>query len=324
MQAGTRTKGRLGLITGAAAVIAVLAVLLLGGLSVPSVSPSSAGPAASSHARPFVIPATTIFVNRSQTGGTYIYEAITVNNSSSLVQLPHSFTGVNGCRWISVVNLTTNLDALDAVSYVNVTGANNSGTALAKNALTTGFDICGGHQAWVNYQKFSFDIYTFSFATLGANANLTFVNYSSGGAVITVNKNFTILAGGSVALKVWTNETFTVRYPASATGTLSCSVFGVCTTPSWAFTSASTALPIANTTTKTTAKFLSIGSTGYRNWTVYYTESNATSTTGGGAFVVAVGGFWTTWIVPFWWAWTLLIIAIVVVAAASASRHRAR
>ncbi|MCI4324867.1 MAG: hypothetical protein L3K00_03145 [Thermoplasmata archaeon] len=327
MQRGAETKGRARVwtITAAATVIAVLALLVLSGI--PGAVPAAAtrGGAPNAHLTPSTIATTAIYLNRSQSAGTYVGEYVAFNNTTTLHALPYVATVVaSSCRWVSVINLTTTVTApFQYVQFVNVTATLN-GTASGATADAVkgagalhSFEACGGHAYWTNFVLFSYAQYTFSFPTLGAASHATFVNYSTpGNAVVVVNSSLTLPAGGALTFKVWTNESFWLVFPKNVTGAQSCTGASgdqTCATPNWEFTSASTALPIANTSTYTKFHLYATLATGYRNWTVVYTETNATTTSGLAAFVNGLGPDWTWLVDNAWWILSLVVVLVVVV-----------
>jgi len=149
-----RTRARHGSITGAAAVIAVLLVvvssLLIGA------SGAMRGSTPPTGLEPAVIPAaladTAIDLNRSQSSGTYVAEYVVLNNSTTLTALPAALTvTASTCKWVTVENLTEAAkpsSSFHNVEYANVTAANGTGTVVTHS---DSFKVCGGSGMWINF-----------------------------------------------------------------------------------------------------------------------------------------------------------------------------
>jgi hypothetical protein len=311
-------------ITAVATVIAALALLVLSGI--PGALPTSArGDSPSAHLTSSTIATTAIYLNRSQSAGTYVAEYVAFNNTTTLHALPYVATvAASSCRWVSIINLTTTVSApfqyvqfVNATTTLNGTASGATADAIKGAGSLHAFEACGGHTYWSNYVLFSYAEYTFAFPTLGAAAKATFENYSTpGNAAVTVNASLTMPAAGALTFKVWTNESFWIVLPKNVTGAQSCTGASgdqTCTTPSWAFSAAATSLPIANSSTSVRFHFYATLATGYRNWTVTYTETNASTFSGAAAFVNSLGPDWTWLVDNAWWILTLIVVAVVVV-----------
>ncbi|MFI5417810.1 MAG: hypothetical protein ACHQ2Y_02780 [Candidatus Lutacidiplasmatales archaeon] len=314
-------------ITGVATVIAAIALLILSGV-VGSVPPSETHGERRSSAlfTPFAIPSTTIFLNRSQSSGTYVGEFVSLNNSSTPTRLPVSITVVaSSCRWVSVLNTTTRVDSFHSVLYAEVTVGNNSGTVLAGIA-TTSLKVCGGQAAFVDFTYWTFADYAFFAPSLALKSNLTLVWFQfAAHAKAFVNRTFPIGGGFAASLQMGTNESFEVDFPKTVSGAASCNSIGACVTPSWTFSTAAIGNPATNSSLVPQLTFYQPTSASFQNWTAVYAETNASSTTPSGFFFVPTVNFLTLVFVGFWWAWILLVLVLVVIAAAwSGARRRRR
>jgi hypothetical protein len=326
MNTRSRTAGRKRSITGVATVIAAIALLALpGALGDLPLSQPHADAQSSALFSPFSIPSTTIFLNRSQSSGTYVGEFVSLNNSSSPTRLPVALTVVaSSCRWVSVLNTTTRIDSFHSVLYSQVTVGNNSGTVLAGIAAIS-FKVCGGQAAFVDFTFWTFTDYSFAASTLALKANLTLVWFQfAGHSKAFVNRTFPIGGGFEVSLQMGTNESFEVDLPKLVGGAASCNSIGACTTPSWAFSTAATGNPATNSSLIPQLTFYQPTSASFQNWTALYSETNTSSTTPSGFFFVPTVNFLTLVFVGFWWAWVLLVLVLVVVAAAWGGARRRR
>lgn len=313
-------------ITGVATVIAATALLVLSGFPGSLGTPGPHGGSRTSFQfAPFVVPSTTIFLNRSQSSGTYVGEFVSLNNSSTPTRLPVVLTvAASSCRWVSVLNTTTRVDSLHSVLYAQVTVGNNTGTVLAGIA-TTSFKVCGGQAAFVDFTFWTFTDYAFAAPSLALKSNLTLVWFQfAAHTKAFVNRTFPIGGGFAVALQMGTNESFEVDLPKAVTGAASCNSIGACTTPSWTFSAAATGNPATNSSLVPQLTFYQPTSASFQNWTAVYTETNASSTTSSGFFFVPTVNFLTLVFVDFWWAWVLLVLVLIVVAAVWRGGRRGR
>jgi hypothetical protein len=317
-------RARLWTITGAATVFAVLFLLLLTaapptatGLPHGEVPGASASAVRTALAVPDATPATQIYINRSQTSGSYVAEYIQLNNSSTLHAIPYSLTSIDGCRWVQVVNESTAVGTFHAVVYNNVTKSNGTSMIVAQN-WQSAFDVCAGAAVWVNYDYWTYGIYDFSTATLGASGKITVTFGKYPGSTAIPNP---IVVGfdndESLALKVSSNLTFTVAFPLFANSTnVSTSTGG--SHFEYEFVSATY---VEGTTVNKTGTvvfgkgYASLASATWSNWSIAYTNTTVTFTTPTGAFILEFDNFWQTWIVDYAVYWIFgIIIAVVLLA----------
>ncbi len=329
-----RTEGksaRLGLITAAAAVIAVLALLLSGLGALPGGAPAGGGAAragAQVAVHPAATPATQLYINRSQSSGTYVPEYVTFNNTTTLNRLPYSATTGNGCRWVTIGNLSTTLGtpAYHEVDYRNVTTANASGTIKA-HQYTPSFDACYGNAYWVNYVYFTLSYYQFRDQGLPAGVNTTLtVTFGKwpGASAAPASVTYSISKNGVAVLRVASNLTFNVTATKTFAGATSCVDGGqVCSYSQYTF---STWANSSTTNSSDPLKFgtdgLALISAGTVFWNVSYANSSVSANTQIGGFLVTTGGLLETAIFGFWWAIVLVLIVIVGVAWATSGRRR--
>jgi hypothetical protein len=327
-------------LAAATAVLAV-ALLCLTGLA----SPSAAGPTTAFHSagpvtdgahglasvRPSGLATTVIDLNRSQSGGTYVAEYVTVNNGTTLHILPASLTVTAGaCDWITIQNLTvaaTPASSFHNVQYRNVTIANASSTVKATMG-THSFDICGGSGWWINFVYWSFSIYDFTSTTLPVNGSIGFSAFSDWPGTSTAPPAFTANFGTSsaVSARIASNlTTFTVTLPTLVNGSTTCTDLSqVCSFEQYSFVSAT---DTANLSTSrvivfSTASGLRVSGT-WENWTVGYSAASISANTGTGAFFADTSTFVTEVFVQYYYLWILAVIVLIIVGvAASGSRRR--
>ena len=324
--AATRVN-RVGLITIVAVVIAI-ATLLLTAVSPVSAMPSAESGVRATAVRTAAIPATTLYVNRTQSGGTYVHEYVTLNNSSSLTPLPYALTAANGCRWVTVLNLTEAANpasVFHVVTYDNVTTANASGTVIT-NAAHDSFRACTGSAYWVNYIYWSYSIYRFSAPTLNVSSEMTLGGFSDWTGRTSGPSNVSApIGGGNVAqFLVSTNLTFTAVLPTSADGPQTCSFDGqTCTHTQFSFSSASYSTNVTQSSVihfTSSSRLLVVDS--YANWTVGYSVASVTTATEIGGFFSATSSVIQQVFVNFWYAWVLVLLVLIVLALADRGRRR--
>lgn len=314
----------------AGAILAVFLVLVTGAFVGGAGQLRGATPdQGNAHLSPFVIPNTVIYLNRSQSAGTYISEYVSLNNSTTLTKLPATLTVVAAtCRWVTVMNTTASANPntiFHNVQYRNVTATNATGTVLA-HGTTTSFKICGAAQAWVNYIYWSYSVYRFSAPTLGQNATMTVGAFASWPGTSTGPANVTATIGPKTTAQflISTNlTTFTAVLPKSATGATTCDVTGqICSYPTWSFVSAA---DLANTSTSNTIVFSTASglrvSAAYENWTVGYKETNVSANTQLGGFFASTGADFQSVIVTWWWAILFVLLILIIVAYAMKDRR---
>ena len=317
----------------AGTILAVLMVLLTGAFVGGAGQLRGATPdQGNAHLSPFVIPNTVIYLNRSQSAGTYISEYVSLNNSTTLTKLPTTLTVVAAtCKWVTVLNTTAAASPASIfhnVQYRNVTATNATGTVLA-HGTTTSFKICGAAQAWVNYIYWSYSVYRFSAPTLGQNATMTVGGFSSWPGTSTGPANVSATIGPKTTAQfiIASNLTaFTVVFPKSATGATTCDVTGqICSYPTWSFVSAA---DLANTSASNSILFNAASGlrvTGaYENWTVGYHETNVSANTQLGGFFAQSGADFQSFIVTWWWAIVFLLLVIAPFAMIASQRRRRR
>ncbi len=328
-----RKRARLGLISAAAAVFAVLVLVVVSMAFAPVAgagAPRSNTPAqlAPSVALPAALANTAIDLNRSQSAGTYVPEYVTLNNSTTLTLLPAALTVVaSTCRWVTVANLTA--PAIPAsvfhnVEYRNATKANASGTVLA-NGAGISFKACGGNGYWVNYVYWTFSIYQFSTTSLATNGTVK-VTFGDWPGTTTGAAPVSAPFGTSYAFKVTvsSNLTFTVALPQQTNSSTTCDVTGqVCSFTRYTFSAAADS---ANTTSSATIAF-SVASglrvtAAYENWSVSYTSAAISANTGIGGFFFVSDSFFQEVFVQFWYLWILFLLIVITVAAVASSKRR--
>src|SRR5579863_10432878 len=175
---------------------------------------------------PAAIAAATVFVNRSQTAGTYQKEYVVLNNSTTLTALPYTSTSFHGCTWFTVVNTTQAPAALQpfhAVRYASVTTANASGTVLKGQKLTS-FDVCAGNAYWVNYVYWTYSIYDFTAAVLGVNSTLAVTVGKYPGTPAAYPGNFSVKIGPKTVgvITIASNLSFNVTVTTPVNGSTTC------------------------------------------------------------------------------------------------------
>lgn len=325
--------------------VAVLAIglLLLTGLPIGGSGATRGAAPGSTHAAvvmPASTPVTQIYVNRSQTSGTYVNEYVTLNNSSTLTKIPSGVITVKSatdCRWVTVQNLTTNaipVSVFHNVQYRNVTSANASGTLTAGTSVTS-FKICGGTANWVNFVYWTFGVYNFVTSTLPVNgtAKVAFGAYP-GTTATPASLSLAFGTKGAISLKVASNLSFQIVFPTSVNGATTCDFTQqVCSFPQYTFASGSGVVgtsTFANTTG--TITYGTVGSSlgfakvsaQYANWTLGYSTTNISANTAVGGFFAATQGFFQTWFVNFVWVWVILLLLVIAIAAILMSRRRRR
>jgi hypothetical protein len=325
------------------AAIAALIMVFLGGLagviapeahpSLSSVSTSDSGSDfhALSQIHPAAIATTTIYLNRSQSSGTYVHEYVNLNNSTTLTAIPATLTvAASSCKWVTVDNLTLAANPASVfhnVQYNNVTAANASGTVKAGTA-TTSFKACGGSAYWVNYVYWTYSIYQFSTTTLLVNGTLTVGTFSdfpgTSAAPKAITANFS--KNSEVSVKIPSNLTsFTVTFPSPVNGSSTCTYYGSCTYPQYTYASAADGL---NTSTSRSIVFSTASglrvTAAYENWTVGYTVATLSSYSGAGLFFSQTGNFFEEWFVGVWYVWILVLLIVIAIAAVVSGGKRRR
>ncbi|HZY70859.1 MAG TPA: hypothetical protein VFF67_07795 [Thermoplasmata archaeon] len=338
MKAPSGKKGWTASITGVAAVIATLALLLDTAIPIGDASPHG-GSHAVDHAvgsggiLPAAIGAAQLYVNRSQSSGTYVKEFVSLNNSSTLTPLPlngGSPTTFHGCEWVTVVNATVTVDTFHVVRYAKVTTGNGTGTVVVGLAKTS-FDACAGSAYFVDYTMWTYSIYDFTAKVLGINSTLdvAFDRYP-GSLGYPTNVSLVIGPKTVAQLKAPTNISFNVTAnPVNGTTTCTASSLSqVCSYPRWTLSEWTQA---ASGTAVTGNPFEVGGTTGltpvgatYSNWSVIYTETNVSANTATGIFFLEAGSWLNTIFVQFWYLWVLLVVGIVVYALARGGRRGRR
>jgi hypothetical protein len=334
MKTGYGAKGWTTSITGAAAVTAAITLLFLSGVPLAG----AGAPASDEHHQlssagvsPSAIGVSQLYVNRSQSSGTYVKEFVTLNNSSTLTTLPlnaGAATTFHGCEWVTVVNATTTVDTFHVVRYAKVSTANGSGTTIAGLSKLS-FDACAGSAYWVDFTMWTYSVYDFTSKVLGINSTLS-VYFGRYTGSLGYPTNLSLVIGPKVVaqLKAPTNVSFNVTANAvNGNATCTASSFSqVCSYSRWTLSLWSQA---SSGTSVTTNPFEVGGATGltpvgatYSNWSVVYSESNVSANTPTGAFFVSAGGWLNTIFVQFWYLWVLLVVGIVVYVAARSGRRR--
>lgn len=321
-------------------ILAVLGVLLLGGLASVGPRPSAGSHGAASgipgNARlsPSVILNTQIYLNRSQTSGTYVGEFVALNNSSTLTRIPVLLTvAASTCKWVTVENVTAPaapVSIFHNVQYRNVTSANKSGTVISGIA-TTSFKACGATAYWINYVYWTYSVYQFTSIGLGANTTIVAGGFSAYPGTISVPANVSAKIGPKAVAQfiVPSNlSKFTVVITTPVSGGTTCDITGqICSYTLWSFGSM-TDLSNTSTTAKTvfnSTNRLLTQSAVYENWTVSFSNSSVAVNTATGAFFVSTGAFVQTWFVNLaaWWIAIIIIVIIVgFVWSRSGRRHR--
>jgi hypothetical protein len=334
MKIGHGAKGWTTSITGFAAVTAAITLLFLSGIPLVGAAPPASGDGhqlSATGVSPSVIGASQLYVNRSQSSGTYVKEFVTLNNSSTLTVLPlnaGSATTFHGCEWVTVVNATTTVDTFHVVRYAKVSTANGSGTTVAGLSKLS-FDACAGSAYWVDFTMWTYSVYDFTSKVLGINSTLS-VYFGRYAGSLGYPTNLSLVIGSKVVaqLKAPTNVSFNVTANAvNGNATCTASSFSqVCSYSRWTLSLWSQA---SSGTSVTTNPFEVGGATGltpvgatYSNWSVIYTESNVSANTPTGAFFVSAGGWLNTIFVQFWYLWVLLVVGVVVYVAARSGRRR--
>lgn len=336
----TDPEGRRRRTTGAAvtAILALFGVALFLGVGFAQVGVAP-GPTTGGAAPVHVLatPATQIYINRSQSAGTYVKEFVSLNNSSTLTQLPYANTAIksaNDCRWATVLNMTTKVDAFHSIIYQELTSANGSGLVASSYRTPAGgygsgvfaasfsFKICGGTAEWVAYQQWTFTVYGFFAPRLTNQTTMKIVYLTPNGGTRTYyNTTFPFGANFAVSRQVPTNYSTQFALPTSVTGPVSTDFAGVTTTPSWAFQSASLGSPATNTSTSAVLTFAAQGAL-YANWTAAYQQSNATGGNVVSAFFETSDAFIVAQATTIIILVALLVIVVAAVAVARRSRHR--
>lgn len=315
----------------ATAILAALMFVLLAFLGAPTPSTAPAQHATSGArlaiVQPFVTPVTQEYVNRSQSGGTYINEYVTLNNSSTLTKIPSGVITVKSatdCRWITVLNLTSASSPKSVfhnVQYRNVTAANASGT-LTIGTSAVSFKLCGGAAAWVNYIYWTYGVYDFIAPTLGVNATLT-ATFGAYPGTTSIPPTLTpnLGAKAAVALIVSSNLSFTVKLPLSINAPTTCDLTQqVCSYTQYTFVSATLFGTSNVNTTGSIIYGLISGVTGYakasatyQNWTVGYSNASVAANTALGGFFAASQSFLVVVFVNNWLLWVILVVVIAVI-----------
>ncbi|MCI4336981.1 MAG: hypothetical protein L3K17_07310 [Thermoplasmata archaeon] len=334
MKIGCRAKGWTTSITGVAGVIAAITLLFLSGIPLDGAAASASRDGHQLTAggiTPSAIGASQLYVNRSQSSGTYVKEFVTLNNSSTLTVLPLNggvATTFHGCEWVTVVNATTTVDTFHVVRYAKVSTANATGTTVAGLSKLS-FDACAGSAYWVDFTMWTYSVYDFTSKVLGINSSLS-VYFGRYTGSLGYPTNLSIVIGPKVVaqLKAPTNVSFNVTANAvNGNATCTASSFSqVCSYSRWTLSLWSQA---SSGTSVTTNPFEVGGATGltpvgatFSNWSVVYSESNVSANTPTGAFFVSAGGWLNTIFVQFWYLWVLLVVGIVVYVAARSGRRR--
>ncbi len=318
MRESSGKKGRLATITAAATVFAALALLLLTGAPLGS-------PLASQHEQAqgqfstFAIATTTIYLNRSQSSGTYVSEWVTLNNSTTLTKLPATLTVVaSTCRWVTPENLTqaaSPASIFHNVQLHNVTSANDTGNLAAK---ISGFDVCGGHQYWLNYVYWTYSVYRFAQTGLGVNATMHLGAFSDWPGTTTAPANVSATIGPNAVAQfiVATNLTFTAVLPTPVNGPTTCDATGqICSYEQYTY---STASDTTNVTTSASIVFSAASglrvTAAYENWTVGYKSASVSANTQIGGFFSATNSAFQGIVVQFWYLWILVALVVIVIA----------
>ncbi|MHB8351131.1 MAG: hypothetical protein ACYDFT_00305 [Thermoplasmata archaeon] len=282
---------------------------------------------------PFTELATELNISRSQSGaGTYVPEYVAFNNSSTLNKLPFFGTAINGCRWVTIENLTAPSapkSPFHNVQYVNVTAANASG-AIDAHQWQTSFRLCAGSAAWINYAYWTYGVYDFTTTGLvpSATATVTFGAYPGTTAVpSTLTPSLS-----TVSLTIASNLSFSISFPSPVNSATTCDATGqICHYQAYSFVSASlTGTSTVNTTGTITYGKLgtvtgyALVSAAYANWTAGYTNATVQANTAIGGFFSAGGSFFNQWIMQFWYLWFLVILVLVIVALAARGGRRGR
>jgi len=323
---GTR-KSRAFVVTAAAAVIAVFALVLTGGLSALDAHGPTGTASHQSGLRVDTIGATDLYLNRSQgtapysTTESYVGEFVSLNNSSTLTRIPTLVTvkSATDCRWVTVLNLSTKIDTFDSVVYLNVTGANATGAGIIAGSFSSpatkvSFNACGGSAYYVNFGAQAYHIYNFAATTLGLAANVTQTKTTySGATVSTASIVYSLAAKGTLTLKIPAHEAFDLTFPAYVNGSTTCDVTEqICSYPSDSFVSATNG---ANVTKTGALTFFASNSTAsaYSNWTIDYKSGTASADTIVGGFFGDVSSGFTSYFVDLWYVWVVALLGVAVV-----------
>lgn len=271
---------------------------------------------------PAAIATTTIYVNRSQSAGTYVNEYVSLNNSSTLTKIPATLTVVaSSCRWVTILNATVKVDSFHSILYGSVSVGNATGTLYA-GAGKSSYKICGGSASFVNYVLWTYSIYTFTAPTLGNTVtsgagtvglgNLTLVYETptgyAGAAQVWLNKSYAFDVNHAVQIKIPINVSFQVSVPTTINQATTCDVTGqICNYQSWGLVS-STQAGTTNTTTKGALTFAQPLSAAYVNWSSSYKSTNVSSNS-------AIGGAWVAfanWVFAWWLALLILFVLVII------------
>ncbi|HEV2520729.1 MAG TPA: hypothetical protein VGX00_09000 [Thermoplasmata archaeon] len=304
------------------AIFAVLVVVLTGMLTGGGLSPTAqSGRGSNAHLSPFATPVTSIYVNRSQSSGTYVGEFVTLNNSSTLTRIPSGLITVKSatdCRWVTVVNVTSSsvpVSIFHNVKYTNVTAANASGTKVA-GLNTVSFKACGGNAYWVNFVYWTYSVYNFASTGLGVNVTITAQNFSAWPGTTTVPGAVSAKVGPKAVAQfiIATNlTTFSIVFPSTANGSTSCDATGqICSYTQWKFVTAS------DTTNSTKADPIVFSAASqfrvtaaYENWTLSFSNGSVSVNTAIGGFFSMTGTAFQQFVVNFWFVWIVVLLGVV-------------
>jgi hypothetical protein len=327
-----RRVSRAFVVTAAAAVIAVFALLLTVALA-----PIGAPASSQSGARVAVVGDTTIYLNRSQgtapysTTENYVGEFVSLNNSSTLTRIPTTLTvAASSCKWVAVENLSTTVDTFDSVLYVNVTSGNATGTSVvagtfAAPATLSAFKACGGSAYYVNYAAQAYHVYNFAAPTLTIRTNATLSKATYPGATTSTKATeYAIAAKGTLSLKIPAHESFDLSFLAVVDGPTSCDVTGqICSYPTATFVSATNG---ANVTASPDLTFFAANSTAsaYSNWTLEYKSGTASANTPIGGFFADSRSAFVSYVVDLWYVWIVALLVVAVILLARDDRPRRR
>jgi hypothetical protein len=317
--------------TALAVLIVVVSSLLLGGSGATrATAPASDSP----NFEPFVLPTTTIDLNRSQSAGIYVPEYVALNNSTTLTKLPAALTVTAGtCKWVTVQNLTSAASPATVfhnVEYANETAANESGTLLSHSSS---FKVCGGAGVWINFVYWTFGVYVFDGTGLAVTPapKVVYVTYGDwpGVSAGPAPAMYPFSSTSDLSLTVASNLSFEVTFSRYNTST-SCDVTGqVCAYTTYTFVSASSGASVNTTATLIFGTIAGVtgyakANSAYSNWTIGYTSATVNANTGLGGFFEDTSSFFSEVFVQFWYLWILVLLVVIVIALMGRDRRGRR
>jgi hypothetical protein len=329
-----RKRARLGLITGAAAVIAVFFVALsavaLGAAG--SAQGTGAAAAPTSGLVPEVTPNTQVYLNQSELSHSlgqlspYVALYVTFNNST-VHKLPYANTAVATTffTWVTVnASYEIAKNPRDLLLYQNATTANGTGL----HTWSASFVLKAGSAYWLSYVEYQYTDFSFTisapqFEHVSSGPTATLVNESKPSHSVTWLNTTETFTDGVLALAEPDNWSFYLALPATFTNSTNSPQYGETVTPTYTFSSAVESSPSTKTLKSPTLDIAAADAMGWSNYTVSYTESNATSYSYVGSFFAGTLTFFG-YVETFWWAAALVIVLVALVILARADRGRRR